>query len=77
MLGLLFTSENNMIRNVEYQAGLSLSDYVIITCNIQVSSQNQKKVEPRFRYHKGDYKKMNQSLLILYVYVYSLDVGLG
>jgi len=42
---------------VEYHAALGLSDHVIITCNLQVSLQNHKKVEPRFRYHKGDKKR--------------------
>ncbi|KAK2164445.1 hypothetical protein LSH36_63g05000 [Paralvinella palmiformis] len=63
MLDLLLTSEDNMISNVEHHAGFSLSDHIIITCNLQVSSQNQKKAELRFRYHTGDYKKMNQNLL--------------
>ena len=49
---------------VEYHAALGLSDHVIITCNQQVRLRNQKKVEPHhFRYHKGNYKKMNQNLL--------------
>jgi len=64
ILDLLFTIEDNMVSNVEHHAGLGLSDHVIITCNQQVSLQNQKKVEPHhFRYHKGNYKKMNQNLL--------------
>jgi len=48
---------------MEYHAGLGLSDHAISTCNLQISSKNQKKAEPRFQYHKGDYKKMNQNLL--------------
>ena len=63
ILDLLLTNEDNMIRNVEYHAGLGLSDHVVITCNLQVNSQKQKKAEPRFRYHKGDYQKMNQNLV--------------
>jgi len=37
---LLFTSEDNMMNSVKCQTGLSLSDHVIIICNLQVSSQN-------------------------------------
>jgi len=62
-LDLLLTSEDNMVSNVEHRAGLSLSDRVIVTCNLQISSQNQKKAESRFRYFKGYHKKMNQNLL--------------
>ena len=65
ILDLLLTSEDNMIDNVEYQAGLGLSDHIVITCNLQVRSLNRKKVEPRFRYHKGDYQMMNQNILAM------------
>ena len=51
-LDVLFTSEDNMVSIVEHHAGLGFSDHVIITCNLQVSSQNQKKAESHFQYHK-------------------------
>ncbi|KAK2164258.1 hypothetical protein LSH36_67g06028 [Paralvinella palmiformis] len=54
ILDLLFTTENNMISNAECHAEFGLSNYVIITYNLQVSSQNQKKSEPRFRYQKDE-----------------------
>ena len=57
ILDLLVTSENKMISNMEYHAGLGLSDHVIIIYNIQVSLQNQKIAEPRFRYHKAITKR--------------------
>ncbi|KAK2150839.1 hypothetical protein LSH36_386g02041 [Paralvinella palmiformis] len=52
ILDLLFTSEDSMVSNMKRHEGLGFSDHVIITCNLQVSSQNQKKAESHFQYHK-------------------------
>ena len=59
ILDLLLTSEDNMINNVEYHAGMGLSDHIVMTCALQVKSPHQIKAEPRLRYHKGDYQVMN------------------
>ena len=62
ILDLLLTNENNTVSNIEYLAGMGVSDHVAIRCNLRVRSQNQKIAEPRYRYHKGDYQAVNDNL---------------
>ena len=62
ILDLLLTSEDNSIHNIEYQAGMGVSDHVVIISKIQVRPQAKKNEEPRYRYHKGNYQAINDNL---------------
>ncbi|KAK2146255.1 hypothetical protein LSH36_622g01051 [Paralvinella palmiformis] len=51
-----------MINNIEYNAGIGLSDHMILSCDLNVLIPPVKENVARYNYHKGDYKSMNNRL---------------
>ena len=62
ILDLILTSDDEMVNNLEYGAGIGLSDHVVLRYNINVFQSTRNKAKLRFNYHKGDYKSMNTCL---------------
>ena len=62
ILDLLLTRLRTTVYDIEYQAGMGVSDHVVIISKIQVRPQAKKNEEPRYRYHKGNYQAINDNL---------------
>ena len=45
--------------NLEYEAGIGLSDHVVLSYTLNVIPPITKKFKPRYNYHEGDYDAMN------------------
>ena len=48
--------------NLEYGAGIGLSDHVVISYTLNVIPTTTNKGKPRYNYHKGNYQQMNTSM---------------
>jgi len=61
------TSDDDMINNIEYNAGIRLSDHMVLSCDFNVLIPPVKETVARYNYHKGDYESMNNRLAKLTV----------
>ena len=62
LLDLVLTSSEDTISNLEYHAGIGLSDHLVLSCNLNVKHNRLKEGTSRWNYHKGDYDTMNAKL---------------
>ena len=59
-LDLIMSTEEGMVKNLEYLPGLGSSDHIIIQLQLACYSPHGDSSEPRFNLHKGDYKLLNR-----------------
>jgi len=58
----MLTIDDEMVSNLECGVGIGLSDNAVLSYNMNDIISTANKSEPRFNYHKGDYKSMNNIL---------------
>lgn len=63
-LDLIFTNEENMITELDYNSPLGKSDHCVLDFKFLCYLNNEKKRKMRFLYDKGDYCKMVEDLNI-------------
>nr|XP_054763699.1 titin homolog [Lytechinus pictus] len=63
ILDLLITNEEGMIGNVSYLPGLGLSDHQCILIDVNLYAEQTLRKEERYRYHKGDYQAINDTIV--------------
>ena len=62
-LDLIMSSEEAMVKNLEYLPGLGASDHIILQFQLACYSPVTEPPEPRFNLHRGNYKLLNQRIL--------------
>ena len=61
-LDLVITNEENMIQDLVTLPALGLSDHYCLSFTLNAYTERGDDVEPKFRYHKGDYDGLNQKI---------------
>ena len=65
LLDLILTSSEESVSNLEYHAGIGLSDHLVLSCTLTVEKNRLKEGIPRFNYNKGDYAAINDTLMVI------------
>jgi len=60
LLDLILTSSEDLVTNIEYNAGLGLSDHLVLSCNLMVKQKRLKDEISRLNFNKGNYEVMNK-----------------
>jgi len=62
LLDYIFTNEEMLVDDLQYQTPLGKSDHVCLVWNYIVSVEEQETQQRKFNYWKGDYNKINADL---------------
>ena len=74
ILDLIFTNEEGLVSNVDYLPPIGASDHLVLRAELNVYP-DEAVPEPKFNYHKGDYKKISEHLNKYEWYEMMKDMG--
>ncbi len=65
LLDLILTNEECMINDIQYVSPLGKSDHVCLVFNTNMFASTVENIKPRYAYHMGNYKKINENLKLI------------
>ena len=62
LLDLIFTNEEGLICNLEYQSGLGGSDHISLSFYLHCQNEMERKLEPKPNFYRADYTRIRRNL---------------